>query len=204
MPKGAGARGGSIVGELSIRERPAEAEDRAVPGHWEGDLLCGSNGSQIATLVERHSRFVMLHEARRTRTASASPVRWPARSSGCRRSCAVRWRGTAASRWPRIGSSRWRRDVQVYFCDPYSPWQRGSNENTNGLLRPSRAMDGAGRAYKGCIYGVSSDPQSERRTTPTNDCAIHRRDRATAQGFATGRPFSTHACMSPSRCDSRV
>ena len=132
--EGAGARGGSIVGELSIRERPAEAEDRAVPGHWEGDLLCGSKGSQIATLVERHSRLVMLRSWR-TRTACGSLTRWPRRSSSCRRSCVVRWPGTAASRWPRTSSFTLATDVQVYFCDPYSPWQRGSNENTNGLLR---------------------------------------------------------------------
>jgi IS30 family transposase len=127
-------RVGCVVGELSISQRPAEAADRAVPGHWEGDLLCGSQGSQIATLVERHSRYVMLIKVPDKNSLNVARVlaehvcRLPAE---LRRS--LTWdRGIemAAHREFTIAT-----DVQVYFCDPYSPWQRGSNENTNGLLR---------------------------------------------------------------------
>lgn len=132
--EGAGARGGSIVGELSIRERPAEAEDRAVPGHWEGDLLCGSHGSQIATLVERHSRLVMLQkipDKNSVRVARALARKIKRLPKELRRSLA--WdRGIEMASYKQFTLAT---DVQVYFCDPYSPWQRGSNENTNGLLR---------------------------------------------------------------------
>jgi IS30 family transposase len=132
--QGAGARGGSIVGELSIRERPAEAEDRAVPGHWEGDLLCGSNGSQIATLVERHSRLVMLQKIQdknSVRVARALARKIKQLPKELRRSLA--WdRGIEMASHRQFTLAT---DVKVYFCDPYSPWQRGSNENTNGLLR---------------------------------------------------------------------
>ena len=126
---------GHIVDAVSIRHRPADAADRAVPGHWEGDLLMGARrASQIATLVERQSRYVMLVRlpAADTQTvvrALAQRVRrLPA---GLRRS--LTWdRGTelAGHRDFTIATN-----VQVYFCDPQSPWQRGSNENTNGLLR---------------------------------------------------------------------
>ena len=124
----------AIVDGISIRERPAEAEDRAVPGHWEGDLLMGGASSQIATLVERHSRYVMLVKVHSKDTvtvtkALAAKVReLPAQ---LRRS--LTWdRGSemAAHKEFTIATN-----VQVYFCDPHSPWQRGSNENTNGLLR---------------------------------------------------------------------
>jgi len=124
----------SVVDGLSIRQRPAEAEDRAVPGHWEGDLLMGGNSSQIATLVERRSRFVMLikldsKDTRSVTKALAKKMRELPRE--LRRT--LTWdRGSelAAHREFTIAT-----DVPVYFCDPRSPWQRGSNENTNGLLR---------------------------------------------------------------------
>ena len=125
---------GRIVDAVSIRERPAEVEDRAVPGHWEGDLLCGTKDSQIATLVERHSRYVML-------------VRVPSKDSKTVANALIK----QAHKLPRelYKSLTWDRgsemaghkrfslatDIKVYFCDPQSPWQRGSNENTNGLLR---------------------------------------------------------------------
>ncbi|MGH9423266.1 MAG: IS30 family transposase [Thermoanaerobaculia bacterium] len=125
---------GSIVDAVSIRERPAEVEDRAVPGHWEGDLLSGSNNTHIATLVERHTRFAMLIKVNGKDTASvvgalAKQVRrLPAQ---LRRS--LTWdRGKEMADHKRFTFAT---DVKVYFCDPRSPWQRGSNENTNGLLR---------------------------------------------------------------------
>ena len=127
-------RWGSITGELSIRQRPPEAEDRAVPGHWEGDLLCGSKGSQIATLVERHSRFVMLIQVRDKNSVHVAQEL----ARHVRRLPAELRRSLTWDRGIEMASHRdftVATDVQVYFCDPYSPWQRGSNENTNGLLR---------------------------------------------------------------------
>jgi IS30 family transposase len=125
---------GQICDMVSIRERPAQAEDRAVPGHWEGDLLTGSNRSHIATLVERKSRFVMLVRVPSAETQVV--VRALARRirrlpKHLRRS--LTWdRGKEMSRHKDFSLAT---DVKVYFCDPRSPWQRGSNENTNGLLR---------------------------------------------------------------------
>jgi IS30 family transposase len=125
---------GRISNTISIRERPAEVEDRAVPGHWEGDLICGSNNSQIATLVERHTRYVML-------------VRTPSKDTKTVVDALIK----QAHKLPRelyksltwdhgkeiADHERFTLDtgIKVYFCDPQSPWQRGSNENTNGLLR---------------------------------------------------------------------
>jgi len=125
---------GRITDTVSIRERPASVEDRAVPGHWEGDLVMGSHNSQIATLVERHSRYVML-------------VRVPNKDSETVVNALIK----QAHKLPRelYKSLTWDRgkemaehkrfsldtNIKVYFCDPQSPWQRGSNENTNGLLR---------------------------------------------------------------------
>ena len=125
---------GDIAGTISIRERPASIEDRALPGHWEGDLISGSNNSHIATLVERQTRYVMLAkvDSKDTETVVKALIKH-------------------AHKLPRelYKSLTWDRgkemayhkdftlatDVKVYFCDPQSPWQRGSNENTNGLLR---------------------------------------------------------------------
>jgi IS30 family transposase len=125
---------GQIVDAVSIRERPAEAEDRAVPGHWEGDLLAGANNTHIATLVERHSRFVMLLKVPSKNTATV--VAALARHIGklpreLRRSLTWdRGKEMAAHHSFTVATN-----VRVYFCDPRSPWQRGTNENTNGLLR---------------------------------------------------------------------
>ena len=122
-----------ILDAVSIRDRPAEVADRAVPGHWEGDFVTGANCSNIVTLVERQSRFVLLRRLPTNESATVADVlarcvrRLP---DGLMKS--LTWdRGTelAAHRTFTVAT-----DVQVYFCDPYSPWQRGSNENTNGLL----------------------------------------------------------------------
>lgn len=130
----AGQARGQIIDAVSIRERPASIEDRAIPGHWEGDLLAGKSNSHIATLVERQSRFVML-------------VRLPGKDTNS----VVRALTRRVRAFPQglMSSLTWDRgmelaahksfsvatNVRVYFCDPHSPWQRGSNENTNGLLR---------------------------------------------------------------------
>jgi IS30 family transposase len=123
-----------IVDAVSIRERPAEIEDRAVPGHWEGDLLCGSPGSQIATLVERKSRYVMLVKTPTKDTASlVAALSKQVRSLPSQLRASLTWdRGSEMAGHKLFTLAT---QMQVYFCDPYSPWQRGSNENTNGLLR---------------------------------------------------------------------
>jgi IS30 family transposase len=136
LAKGARSRTGQgqILDMISIRERPAEAEDRAIPGHWEGDLLSGANDTSIATLVERHSRFTML--VKLSRRDSATVVAALAKQittlpEELRRS--LTW--DQGKEMARHKSFTVATDLQVYFCDPRSPWQRGSNENTNGLLR---------------------------------------------------------------------
>jgi len=125
---------GRIIGTVSIRERPAEAADRAVPGHWEGDLLIGSNNSQIATLVERHTRYVMLVRVPSgdSRTVINALIKH-AHKLPRELYKSLTWdRGTEMARHKRFTLDT---DIKVYFCDPQSPWQRGTNENTNGLLR---------------------------------------------------------------------
>jgi IS30 family transposase len=125
---------GQIVDAISIRERPAEIEDRAVPGHWEGDLIGGTKNSHIATLVERHSRFTALVKvhSKDTATVVAALSRQIRRlPTSLRRS--LTWdRGLEMAQHKTFTVAT---DVKVYFCDPHSPWQRGTNENTNRLLR---------------------------------------------------------------------
>ena len=119
---------------VSIRERPASVEDRAVPGHWEGDLLSGSKNSYIATLVERQTRYVMLVRVanKETLTVVSALIR-QARKLPTELYKSLTWdRGKELADHRRFSLAT---DIDVYFCDPQSPWQRGSNENTNGLLR---------------------------------------------------------------------
>ena len=125
---------GRISNAVSIRERPAEVEDRAVPGHWEGDLLFGSNNSQIATLVERHTRYVMIArvKGKDTETVINALIR-QAHKLPRELYKSLTWdRGKELADHKRFTLDT---DIKVYFCDPQSPWQHGSNENTNGLLR---------------------------------------------------------------------
>jgi IS30 family transposase len=126
---------GQLRGTLHISQRPAEVEDRAVPGHWEGDLLYGKRMTAIATLVERHSRFVMLVELPNGHSADVVADALARHITAlpeqlCR---SLTWdQGKEMAAHARFSVAT---GVPVYFCDPRSPWQRGSNENTNGLLR---------------------------------------------------------------------
>ena len=135
---GASAGPGKIPGMVMISDRPAEAEDRAVPGHWEGDLIIGKDGlSQIGTLVERATRFVILLHlpARRDAEAVADQMINQMRRLPDLLRRSVTWdQGKEMAAHARITVEADLRDG-VFFCDPHSPWQRGSNENTNGLLR---------------------------------------------------------------------
>ena len=128
------ANRGRITDAVSIRERPAEAVDRAVPGHWEGDLLCGSHNSKIATLVERQTRYVMLVRltGKDTETVINALTR-QAQKLPRELYKSLTWdRGKEMADHRRFTLAT---NIKVYFCDPQSPWQRGSNEQTNGLLR---------------------------------------------------------------------
>jgi IS30 family transposase len=119
---------------VSISERPVSVEDRAVPGHWEGDLIGGSKNSYIATLVERYSRYVMLAKVKNKDTESVvSALIKQSKKLPDELYKSLTWdRGKELADHQRFTLET---DVDVYFCDPQSPWQRGSNENTNGLLR---------------------------------------------------------------------
>jgi len=125
---------GGITNAIPISERPASVEDRAIPGHWEGDLIEGSNKSFIATLVERHSRYVMLAkiDKKDTQTVISALIK-QAKKLPTELYKSLTWdRGTELAEHQRFTMAT---DIKVYFCDPGSPWQRGSNENTNRLLR---------------------------------------------------------------------
>jgi IS30 family transposase len=127
-------RRGQIPDLVSIRQRPAAVEDRAVPGHWEGDLLCGSKNSYIATLVERHTRYVVLAKVTDKETQTVVP----ALIKQAKKLPNELYKSLTWDRGKELTDHRLftlATDIDVYFCDPQSPWQRGSNENTNGLLR---------------------------------------------------------------------
>lgn len=125
---------GQIVDAVSISKRPAAVDDRAVPGHWEGDLISGSRNSHIATLVERTSRFTMLVKVKRkdAETVTAALIKQVTKLPAELRLSLTWDRGTEMAQHTAFSVAT---DVKVYFCDPQSPWQRGTNENTNGLLR---------------------------------------------------------------------
>ncbi|MGF6931105.1 IS30 family transposase [Paraburkholderia sp. UCT70] len=122
---------GRIREAVSIRERPATVEDRAVPGHWEGDLLCGSGGSQIATLVERQTRYVMLVKiaSKDSETVVNALIRHAGKLPKELYKSLTWDRGSEMANHKQFTIAT---DIAVYFCDPKHPWQRGSNENTNG------------------------------------------------------------------------
>jgi len=125
---------GQIVDAISIRQRPADVEDRAIPGHWEGDLLSGAKNSYIVTLVERHSRFAMLIKvpSKETDVVVAALSRQVRKLPATLRRSLTWDRGLEMAKHKDFTVAT---DVKVYFCDPQSPWQRGTNENTNLLLR---------------------------------------------------------------------
>lgn len=124
---------GRILGTVPISERPAHVEDRAIPGHWEEDLLCGSCGSQIATLVERRSRYVTLVRLTKDSETVVNALIKHACKLPQELYKSLTWdRGSEMAEHHRFTMAT---DIQVSFCDPQHPWQRGSNENTNGLLR---------------------------------------------------------------------
>jgi len=131
---------GQSRGQIVDRERPAEAEDRAIPGHWEGDLLSGAKNSYIAALVERHSRFAMLIKVPSKETeAVVAALSQHVRKLAATLRLSLTWdRGLEMAKHKDFTVAT---DVQVYFCDPQSPWQRGTNENTNLLLRQYFARD---------------------------------------------------------------
>ncbi len=131
---GKGDARGQIKDMISIRERPASVEDRAVPGHWEGDLLSGPKDSYIVTLVERHSRYVMVAKVSDKSTGTVVP----ALIKQAKRLPPELFKSLTWDQGKELADHRrfsLATDIDVYFCDPRSPWQRGSNENTNGLLR---------------------------------------------------------------------
>ena len=125
---------GKIIDAVSIRERPAMVEDRAVPGHWEGDLICGTRNSYIATVVERQSRFTILVKVEgKTTQAVVSALSYQMNKLPNLLKQSLTW-----DRWTELTAHKkfsLATNMDMYFCDPSSPWQRGTNENTNGLLR---------------------------------------------------------------------
>ena len=154
---------GQIKDIVSIRQRPAAVEDRAVPGHWEGDLLSGSKNSYIATLVERHTRYVMLAKVagKDTRTVVAALIK-QAKKLPKELYRSLTWdRGRELTDHRRFTLAT---NIDVYFCDPQSPWQRGSNENTNGLLQTVLSK---GHRLVGALASLSEQSGSSAKRTTT-------------------------------------
>ena len=166
--KAAGQSRGRIVDAISISERLAEVEDRAIPGHWEGDLLSGTGNSHIATLVERHSRFTILVKVPGKDTATVVD----ALTRHVRKLPAVLRRSLTWDRGLKMAKPKSftvATKVNVYFCDPQSPWQRGTNENTNGLLRQyfPRKTDLSGHSQSRTRQGSLAT-----QSTPAKDLGI--------------------------------
>ena len=151
---------GQIKDAISISERPACVEDRAVPGHWEGDLIAGSKNSYIATLVERQTRYVMLAKVQNKDTESVvSALIKQSKQLPSELYKSLTWdRGKELADHKRFSLET---NIDVYFCDPRSPWQRGSNENTNRLLRQYYP--------KGTDLSVYSQAQLNKVARPLNE-----------------------------------
>jgi IS30 family transposase len=158
---------GQIVDAVSIRERPAEIEDRAVPGHWEGDLLSGTNNSHMATLVERHSRFAMLIKVRGKDTASVvSALSKQVRQLPVQLRRSLTWdRGKEMADHKSFTMAT---DVQVYFCDPRSPWQRGSNEHQRTVASVLPQRNGP----LGLLSGVLEQDRVTPESTPQKNLGL--------------------------------
>ena len=172
---------GRIPDTVSISERPASVEDRAVPGHWEGDLLCGSANSYIVTLVERHTRYVMLAKipSRDTQTVVTALIK-QAKKLPDELYKSLTWdRGKELTDHKRFTMAT---DIAVYFCDPQSPWQRGSNENTNRLLRQYFP--------KGTDLSVHSQARLNKVARELNE-----RPRKTLGYAVAGRTISSLCCV---------
>jgi IS30 family transposase len=151
---------GNIPDAITIRERPASVEDRAVPGHWEGDLIVGTQNSCIATLVERQTRFLMLAKIGSKDSATVvAALTKQARKLPRELYRSLTWdRGSEMAEHKKFSLAT---DIQVYFCDPQSPWQRGTNENTNGLIRQYLP--------KGTDLSVYSQPELDRVARQLNE-----------------------------------
>jgi IS30 family transposase len=177
---------GRICDAVSISERPATAEDRAVPGHWEGDLLFGSANSQIATLVERQTRYVMLVKVARKDTATViDALIKQAHKLPHELYKSLTWdRGKELADHERFTVAT---DIQVYFCDPQCPWRRGSNENTNGLLRQyfPKGMD------------LSTYSQAKLNAVARSGHIRQRRPRSDAPNARFQRPFGPDVVIDP-------
>ena len=196
-----------ITDQVRISQRPAEVADRAVPGHWEGDLIIGLDKSAVGTLVERTTRYTMLlhlprmearqtprvHNGRRWPGTAPKPsaTRSPPRSPRCPTSCGASLTWDQGSEMAQHVQLRIDTGIAVYFCDPHSPWQRGTNENTNGLLRQYLP--------KGTDLARTPRPSSTPSRTPStaDPARPSTGDPRRSLRPATLRPTSTGCCNDP-------